>query len=85
MTKMDWSKARRRPTQSSRDDDQDDAASKWLAQRERQQASEGKIILPSQQADASDGVQWGPWRPFKRATTEGWERDGVRRPASTSK
>lgn len=63
MTKMDWQRARRRPAQ--RDDDRDDAAARWLAQHELQQAD--------------DGVQWSAWREFERNGLRGWERDGMRK------
>jgi hypothetical protein len=68
--RMNWSR-RYRPSQSIRHDDADDAASKWLAQHDHQNVRGGK-------SSNDDGITWGPWRPFKRASTEGWERDGTR-------
>jgi hypothetical protein len=60
MAKLDWSRARRRPAQAEHDDT-NDAAARWLREHERQ---------------ADDGVEFGPWRRFKREFTEGWERSG---------
>jgi hypothetical protein len=60
---MNWSKARRRQTQSIKDDDT--AGARWLARFERQQHD--------------DGVTWGPWKRFEREFTSGWERTGVRK------
>ena len=51
MAKMDWRRAARRLPSQSIDDDQHDAAAKWLREHERQVGS---------------GIEWSAWRRFKR-------------------
>jgi hypothetical protein len=89
--RMNWAR-RYRPSQMQniRDDDQDDAAARWLARHDlvnkvdsgggKASKSNGASVnkVATGGTDAARTVVWGPWREFERNGLRGWERSGRR-------